>query len=135
MAAGNFIRLWRLWNSAPIPHPSPIPYYNIFMPILDNPRHENFAIAVAKGQTQEKAYINAGFSPSGARANANRMIANDSISQRIQELQADAAAATNTDLISLIGEFEAFADKAQKLGHFNAALRAMMVKAKLLGFL
>ncbi len=44
------------------------------MPILKNARHERFATELANGQTQEKAYIAAGFSPSSARASASSLI-------------------------------------------------------------
>jgi len=41
---------------------------------LRNGRHERFATELANGQTQEKAYIAAGFSPSSARASASSLI-------------------------------------------------------------
>ena len=44
------------------------------MPILKNARHERFATELANGQTQEKAYIAAGFSPSSARSSASSLI-------------------------------------------------------------
>ncbi len=44
------------------------------MTVLKNARHERFATELANGQTQEKAYIAAGFSPSSARASASSLI-------------------------------------------------------------
>jgi hypothetical protein len=44
------------------------------MAILKNARHEKFAIGLADGLSQEKAYIGAGFSPNGARGSASTLI-------------------------------------------------------------
>jgi phage terminase small subunit len=44
------------------------------MAILRNGRHERFAVGLADGLSQEKAYINAGFSPNGARGAACNLI-------------------------------------------------------------
>ena len=44
------------------------------MATLRNSRHERFATELANGQTQEKAYIAAGFSPSSARSSASSLI-------------------------------------------------------------
>lgn len=54
------------------------------MPILENPRHEAFAQALAKGKTADDAYALAGFSPH--RSNASRLSANDSVRDRVAEL-------------------------------------------------
>lgn len=59
--------------------------------ILKNSRHEKFALACFKGMNQQDAYIEAGFKPRGARANSTRLIAKDSIWNRIQELHKEAA--------------------------------------------
>lgn len=54
---------------------------------LRNPRHERLAQALADGKSQEAAYIEAGFRPTGARANASKLVRrNDSISRRVQDL-------------------------------------------------
>lgn len=57
------------------------------MPELKNPRHENFAQHYARFGNATQAYITAGYSETGANANAARLIALDSISQRIKELR------------------------------------------------
>lgn len=44
------------------------------MPILKNARHEKFAIGLADGLSQEKAYVNAGYSANGARGSASSLI-------------------------------------------------------------
>lgn len=59
------------------------------MPILPNPRHEKFAQALAKGKTADEAYQEAGYKPN--RGNAATLKANQSISDRVAELQAGAA--------------------------------------------
>lgn len=55
------------------------------MPVLENQRHEAFAQALAKGKTVDSAYQEAGFKPN--RSNASRLNANDSIRERVAELQ------------------------------------------------
>jgi hypothetical protein len=40
------------------------------MPVLDNPKHEHFAVNVAKGLTATKAYTSAGYSQAGSRQSA-----------------------------------------------------------------
>ena len=44
------------------------------MAILKNARHEKFAIGLADGLSQEKAYVSAGYSPKGARGSASTLI-------------------------------------------------------------
>ena len=58
------------------------------MPVLRNSKHEKFAQLIARGETQTKAYVKAGYSETGADGNASRLIGNDRISARIEELQA-----------------------------------------------
>ncbi|MCP8895336.1 hypothetical protein KYK29_10360 [Shinella daejeonensis] len=60
------------------------------MPVLKNARHEKFAQALAKGKTADEAYQEAGYKPN--RGNAATLKANQSISDRVAELQAGAAA-------------------------------------------
>ena len=55
--------------------------------MLKNARHERFAQALADGKSQEAAYVLAGFSRKGARANASKLVRrNDSISRRVEKL-------------------------------------------------
>ena len=44
------------------------------MPTLRNTKHEKLAIGLADGLSQEKAYIEAGYSPNGARGSASTLI-------------------------------------------------------------
>lgn len=59
------------------------------MSVLGNPRHEAFAQALAKGNTADEAYIQAGYAEN--RGNATRLKANESIQTRVAELQGMAA--------------------------------------------
>ncbi|MGJ0533831.1 terminase small subunit [Methylocystis sp.] len=63
------------------------------MPVLENPRHEIFAREIAKGASQREAYRSAGYQGDerSMDANAARLIADDRVSLRIQEIQAAAA--------------------------------------------
>lgn len=63
------------------------------MPVLDNPRHEIFAREIAKGASQREAYRAAGYEGDerSLDANAARLIADDRVAIRVQEIQANAA--------------------------------------------
>ena len=73
---------------------------------LKNTKHEIFAQEVAKGATRENAYLEAypNCSPTSANKNASRLMANDGILRRIEEIQgesAERAKITITDLIDM----------------------------------
>lgn len=114
--------------------PANLPCYHYFMPQLPNPKHEIFAQMLARGLPQYEAYINAGYSEIGARANSTRLIANDNIKNRLSELQAHAAAASQITMESLLAEMEKISTSAYRCGHYHAAIRSVEAKAKLLGF-
>jgi hypothetical protein len=57
------------------------------MPVIDNIKHEQFALLVAKGVSATKAYVSAGYSPKGAQQSAARLLQNAAICARIKELQ------------------------------------------------
>src|ERR1035437_1572739 len=57
------------------------------MPVIDNIKHEQFALLVAKGVSATKAYVSAGYSPKGAQQSAARLQQNAAICARIKELQ------------------------------------------------
>ena len=62
------------------------------MPVLSNPRHEQFAQALASGRlTATKAYVSVGYSENGAAVSASRLRRNADVAARVQELQASAA--------------------------------------------
>lgn len=59
------------------------------MPVLDNVRHEKFAVGVASGKTQTDAAIAAGYEEKWSRSASSRLSANVNIAARIQELLAE----------------------------------------------
>jgi phage terminase small subunit len=54
---------------------------------LANQRHELFCQGIARGKNQTQAYIDAGYSKANATPNAARLIINDNIQTRIEELR------------------------------------------------
>jgi hypothetical protein len=56
------------------------------MPILSNTRHEAFAHAIARGETIERAFREAGYSANSG--NASRLNGKDSVADRVGELKA-----------------------------------------------
>lgn len=106
------------------------------MPVLENVRHERFAQELAKGKTQEQAYIDAGYAATGARANAARLIADDNIAERVAELQAVQADKSTWDAARIINNLARYAEKGEKLGEvagLSVARASMMDISKLLG--
>ena len=66
------------------------------MPILRNPRHEQFAQLVVSGKTPSAAYVYAGFSKAGASASATRLLKSANVRARVEELQATVSQAAIT---------------------------------------
>src|SRR6478609_7088327 len=62
------------------------------MAVLANPRHEQFAQALARGLTAAAAYKSAGYGHKGARQNGARLKACPDIGSRVQELRSTVAA-------------------------------------------
>ena len=81
------------------------------MPILPNPRHEKFAQALAKGKTADEAYQEAGYKPN--RGNAATLKANQSISDRVAELQAGAAAKAEWTAADRLAALKRISDAAE----------------------
>ena len=59
--------------------------------VLDNTKHERFAQSVATGISATEAYSSVGYSEAGAAASASRLLANASVSARIEELKTSIA--------------------------------------------
>ncbi len=57
------------------------------MPVLANPKHEKFAVSMAKGQSAGEAYVAAGYAAGQAATNAGRLTKNEGIQARIREIQ------------------------------------------------
>jgi hypothetical protein len=64
------------------------------MAVLDNSKHEHFALLVAKGVSASKAYTSAGYSAKGSAPSASRLLTNAKVCARIRELQETLSAGT-----------------------------------------
>ena len=102
------------------------------MPRLGNEQWELFAQGVAKGLTLTKAYEKAGYEAHSS--NAARLIGNDSVSNRVAELQELAAQRTLVTIEKLTDELEEARELAMRDDKgAAAAVSAVMAKAKLHG--
>lgn len=101
------------------------------MPVLPNPRHEAFAQALAKGMSQDAAYAEAGFKPH--RQNASRLMSNDDVRRRVDEIQSKAVKKLEVTVESLARELEEARALALEHQQTSAAVSATMGKAKLFG--
>lgn len=101
------------------------------MPVLINPRHERFAQELAKGKTADDAYATAGFKPN--RGNASTLKANQSIIDRLAELQGKSAEVAMVTRVSLIAEAEAARVLAMSIENPSAAISAVREKGILSG--
>ena len=103
---------------------------------LSNARHERFAQELAKGQTAEAAYIEAGYRPS--RKNAQRLRTNEGVTARIAELQAGAAKRTEITVAGITERLIKIADKGEDLKDapgLSVARASLMDAAKLNGLI
>src|SRR4051812_25819786 len=64
------------------------------MQVLSNSKHEQFALAIAKGVGLAEAYIAAGYSECGAKQSAARLLRNAEGCSRVAQLQAELSAGT-----------------------------------------
>ena len=105
------------------------------MPPLENARHERFAQELARGKTQEQAYIDAGYSPNGARGASSKLQTIANIGQRVAELQERAAMRVELTLADIIQEIEEarMAALSAETVQASAAVSASKAKAELLG--
>ena len=103
------------------------------MPVLKNARHERFAQAVAKGMSAAAAFAAAGFCPNPQ--NAGRLTKNETVRNRITELQTKASERTVVTVESLTKEFEEARALAIQKGQISAAVQATTGKAKLAGLM
>jgi hypothetical protein len=102
------------------------------MPVLDNPKWELAAQEVAKGRTQLQAVEAAGYSPH--RSNASRLIANDNIKSRVQELQMEASKTIAITLEGQIAKLEDLLNQAKALKQIAAGVSAIDKQNELMGF-
>ena len=100
------------------------------MPVLRNQRRERFAQEIAKAKTATEAMATAGYSDP---RNSTRLMKNDEIRRRIDELKQRGAALAEVTVASLVAELEQARALAEKLGQTSAMGQHIMGKAKLLG--
>jgi hypothetical protein len=62
------------------------------MPVLSISKHEQFALAIAKGVSATEAYISVGYSECGAKQSAARLLRNAEIWFGVAQLQAELSA-------------------------------------------
>lgn len=103
------------------------------MPPLPNQRHERFAQELAKGKTADEAYEVAGYKPN--RGNATTLKANQSVIDRLSELQTRAADRAEVTAADIVKQLDEDRDLAHTEKQVSAAVSASMGKAKLLGLI
>lgn len=99
--------------------------------MLQNPRHEAFAQALAKGKTRAEAYVEAGYKPS--EPHASRLASNGKVVARVTELLGRAAERAIVTIESIARQLDEDRQLARELGQAGAAVNATMSKAKLYG--
>ncbi len=98
---------------------------------LKNPRHEKFSQLLVQGMSADAAYTEAGYKPD--RGNAVRLTANDSICDRVAELQSVAAETAVITLESHLRDLKDLRDKACAEGRYSAAVRAEIARGRAAG--
>ena len=101
------------------------------MPVLSNPKHELFALALAKGKTQVEAQLAAGYEPNDG--NAAQMAAQPDISSRVMEINGRAAARAEVTVASLLDKLDQMIDGAAAEKQFSAAISGIKEKGVLSG--
>ena len=113
---------------------------------LPNARHERFAQGLAEGKTQAQAYIDAGFSPKNARANASTLLQKDPrILQRRDEMLrtraecnlavvSEIAVESHCTLEAHLAKLAQLRDEAQAKGDYGSAISAEYKRGQALGF-
>ena len=111
------------------------------MPILQNARHEAFAIAVANGKSFTDAYVEAGFKPNGA--NASTLHKNTNIQLRIAEIQQERERITTERYVAetdytrdrLLGYLETARTIAEANANPVGVTQATVAMARILGLI
>lgn len=105
------------------------------MPVLANPRHERFAVEVAKGFSSTEAYKAAGYEAEGssAWAAASRLLRDVRVKARIAELQERVATKAEITLETLIDHANEARSQAMEAGQFAAAVSAIKEMGVLTG--
>lgn len=104
------------------------------MGVLANRRHELFAQGLAKGRSQEDAYMEAGYKPS--RPHASRLATDGNVQARVAELQERASVKVEITVADLTKRLLAIAAKGEVASDaplLGVARAALMDAAKLNG--
>lgn len=106
------------------------------MPVLKDPKHEAFAQNVAKGLSQQDAYIKAGYK--GDRTAASRLSSNVNVSQRVAELTeklADKAIASiSFEAKDLFARMENLIQKCMEAGDYKTAMDGLKFELRCFGY-
>ncbi len=97
------------------------------MPVLQNPRHEAFAQARARGVRLEDAYEAAGYTP--GNGHASRVALREDVAERIAELRAEQAELNGANTQSLILELLRMAKSETVLAAPGGAKEARLALA------
>ena len=113
---------------------------------LPNARHERFAQGLAEGKTQYQAYVDAGFSPKNARANASALLQkNPRILERRDEMLrtraecnfavvSEIAVESHCTLEAHLVKLAQLRDEARAKGDYGSAISAEYKRGQALGF-
>jgi len=109
------------------------------MPVLQNLRHERFALGLVEGLSQGDAYMRAGFNTrlkgNLLRSEASKLAKREDIKGRVIELQELQVQRLGVTVDSLIGELDEMRKLAIAVKNPAAGVGAVMGKAKLLGLI
>jgi phage terminase small subunit len=103
------------------------------MSILENPKWELFAQALAKGETGDQAYVTAGYKEN--RGNAARLKAKQNVLNRVAEILEKAAVRTEITVQSLTDMYLDDRRLARALGQIGVSKGAADSIAKLHGLM
>src|SRR5262249_23039638 len=121
-------------------------FQDFSMLALPNARHERFAQGLAEGKTQAQAYIDAGFSPKNARANASALLQkNPRILERRDQLLrtraecnfavvSEIAVESHCTLEAHLAKLAQLRDEARAKGDYGSAISAEYKRGQALGF-
>ena len=109
------------------------------MPLLQNPRHERFALGITEGLSQGDAYLKAGFKTKltgkNLRGEASKLANRPDVTARIAELREIQVHSTGVTVDSLVEELEELRRLAVAVKNPAAGVGAVLGKAKLLGLI
>ncbi|MGG7581509.1 terminase small subunit [Rhizobium sp. NLR17b] len=106
------------------------------MPPLSNARREAFARLVAKGEAASRAYASVyGVSGHTAEVSAHRLLRNDGVAARVDELKSVAAKRTTKTVASLVSDLDQIIAFSKECRNPAAMVAAVNSQARLLGLM